>query len=507
VIRRLAASAALLTVASSTAAQALPRTRPRLVVAIAVDQLRADYIDRFRPYFGPGGFNVFLQHGASFAQARYEHATTLTCPGHAVILTGSYGEVNGIIANDWFDVRRGRATSCAEDTAVSLVGSAGPGRSPRNLVGATVGDVLRTATAGRSRVVTVSAKDRSAIMLGGHLADAAYWLVDSLFVTSTYYRSDLPAWVREYNASGAVSKYFGHNWERVLPAGAYAAMGPDDEPAEADAAGLGRTFPHPIAGPKAFDRSPFPNDAVADFAMRAVSAEGLGRDTVPDLLGISFSANDWVGHAFGPESHEVMDVTVRLDRTLQRLFTFLDRTVGLANVVMVLTADHGVGPMPEVLRRIHPGATGGRLDPAVIDRAVRRALVARFGAAPAPGWIAYHQPPMIYLSRSALAARRATLEEAERVAQSAVQGVPGVYEVLTGSDLARQRGAGTESGPPARSIRRGAATSTMNWSHTGCPMPDRPGRTTAASGATTRRCRCSGSAAASRRECIRAPRP
>jgi predicted AlkP superfamily pyrophosphatase or phosphodiesterase len=450
------ALAAVLALAPAVAAQAVPRVRPRLVVAIAVDQLRADYMDRFRPYFGPGGFNLFLQRGASFAEARYEHATTSTCPGHAVILTGSYGMVNGIIANDWYDARTGRETYCADDSTVTLVGAAAPGRSPRNLFGATVGDVLKLGTGGRSRVVTVSAKDRSAIMLGGHLADAAYWMVDTLFVTSTYYRRDLPGWAREFNAAGSISSYFGTRWDHVLPAAAYAAMGPDDEPAETDAAGLGRTFPHPIADSKAFDRSPFPNDVVAEFAMRAVSAEGLGRDTVPDLLGISFSANDRVGHAYGPESHEVMDVTVRLDRTLQRLFGFLDRTVGLANVVMVLTADHGVGPMPEVLRRIHPGANAGRLNPAVFDAAVNRALAARYGPAPAPGWIAYHQSPMIYLNRAALAARHAPLEDAERVAQAAVQGVAGVHEVLTGTELTRQREAGIESGPvrsfhPARS--------------------------------------------------------
>ena len=149
----------------------------------------------------------------------------------------------------------------------------------------------------------------------------------------------------------------------------------------------GRTFPHPIAGADAFDLSPFSNDVLADFAMRAVTEEGLGRDTVPDLLGISFSANDRVGHAYGPDSHEVMDVTVRLDRTLARLFAFLDRTVGLANVVMVLTADHGVAPLPEVFANLHPGASPRRFNPAVVDTVVEAALRARYGPAPAPGWV------------------------------------------------------------------------------------------------------------------------
>ena len=210
---------------------------------------------------------------------------------------------------------------------------------------------------------------------------------------------------------------------------------------------MGRTFPHRITGIDALHSTPFLNDVVADFAMRAVDAEGLGRDTVPDLLGLSFSASDGVGHTFGPESHEVMDATVRLDRTLQRLFGFLDQTVGLANVVMVLTADHGVAPMPEVLARIRPGSTARRLDPAIIEVAVRKALAARYGQVDAPGWVVYHVPPQMYLNRAALAALNIPVEDAERVAQAAVQAVPGVHEVLTGSKLTRQRAAGVESGP------------------------------------------------------------
>jgi hypothetical protein len=443
----LLAAAVVSTAASAVAQSPSPATgaRPRLVVAIAVDQLRADYMDRFRPFFGRSGFNLFLQRGASFASARYEHATTSTCPGHAVMLTGSYGTVNGIIANDWYDAVAGKDVYCAADTTVRLIGVDLEGRSPRNLKNATVGDLLKIGTGGRSKVLTVSAKDRSAIMMGGHLADAAYWMVDTLFVTSTYYRKEMPAWARQFNGAGKVSSYFGKKWERLLPAAVYDMVGPDDVAAEADEAGTGRTFPHPIGGAEAFDLSPFSNEVVAEFAMRAVTEEGLGRDTVPDLLGISFSANDWVGHAYGPDSHEVMDVTVRLDRTLARLFAFLDKTVGLANVVMVLTADHGVAPLPEVFANLHPGASARRFNPAVVDTAVDAALRARYGPAPAPGWIAYHDQPQLYLNRAALRAKRVSVEDAERVAQAAIMTVPGVHEALTSSELATGRARGVRS--------------------------------------------------------------
>jgi hypothetical protein len=449
-------AAGMLAWASLAAAQTPAATagaRPRLVVAIAVDQLRADYLDRFRPFFGRGGFNLFIQHGARLASARYEHATTSTCPGHAVMLTGSYGTVNGIIGNDWYDRAAGREVYCAADTTVKLIGADLEGRSPRNLRGTTVGDLLKIGTGGRSRVVTVSAKDRSAIMLGGHLADAAYWMEDTLFVTSTYYRSELPKWASDFNASGKITSYAGKQWERLLPAATYAMVGPDDVVGEADGDGLGRTFPHPIAGGSSpgefvetFDVSPFGNDVLADFAMRAVVEEELGRDTVTDLLGISFSANDRVGHAYGPDSHEVMDVTVRLDRTLARLFAFLDRRVGLANVVMVLTSDHGVAPLPEVFAALHPGASARRFDPAVVDTAVRAALRARYGPAPAPGWIVYHDQPQLYLNLAALRAKKVSVQEAERVAQAAVLSISGVHEALTATELAAARGTGARSG-------------------------------------------------------------
>ena len=252
-------AAAVVSTAASAVAQApspAAGARPRLVVAIAVDQLRADYMDRFRPFFGRSGFNLFLQRGASFASARYEHATTTTCPGHAVMLTGSYGTVNGIIANDWYDAVAGKEVYCAADTTVRLIGVDLEGRSPRNLKNATVGDLLKIGTGGRSKVVTVSAKDRSAIMMGGHLADAAYWMEDTLFVTSTYYRQEMPAWAREFNGAGKVSSYFGKKWERLLPAAAYDMVGPDDVAAEADEAGTGRTFPHPIGGASTHSTSP-----------------------------------------------------------------------------------------------------------------------------------------------------------------------------------------------------------------------------------------------------------
>jgi predicted AlkP superfamily pyrophosphatase or phosphodiesterase len=440
----------LLAVFSSVAQAQEPATRPKLVVVIVIDQFRPDYLQRFRPYFGTGGFNLFLRRGANFTEAEYKHAVTFTCPGHAVVLTGSYANVNGIISNQWYDSKSGRQEYCAADSSVTLIGSSHRGRSPRNLVASTVGDELKRTSRGRSRVIAMAGKDRSAIMLGGHKADGAYWMEDSLFVTSTHYMKELPAWVQQFNASARVSSYAGKSWDRLLPKAAYAGIGPDYVAAEQNVAGMGRTFPHrlaPDSSPRFLDgfrSSPFQNEVLLDFARAAVTSERLGEDDDPDLLAVSLSANDLIGHAFGPNSHEVMDVTVRTDRLLDRFFEFLDQQIGLRHVLIVLTADHGVAPLPEIARDLHPGA--GRLDPARIAAAAETALRSRFGAPPGPGWLAHLAPPWLYLNVEALRQKGIAIEEAERTARDAVKGVRGVHQALTATELRQQQKNGMASG-------------------------------------------------------------
>ena len=422
-----------------------PPPKPKLVVAITIDQFRPDYLQRFLPYFGAGGFNLFLRRGANFTGARYEHAVTSTCPGHAVVLTGSHGNVNGIINNDWYDAVTAREVYCAGDSLAKVIGRPmQEGRSPRNLIGHTVGDELKLATGGRSRVIAVGGKDRSAIMLGGHLADAAYWPVDTLVVSSTYYLNDLPQWVRRFNASGTMSAYAGKVWERLLPAADYEAVGRDDVAGEEAVGARGRVFPHRIDGlapsleryVTSFEYSPFHNEVIAAFAMKAVVEEGLGRDSVTDLLAISFAAIDRVGHAYGPHSHEVMDLVIRTDRLLERLFAFVDQQVGLGNTLIVLTADHGVAPLPESVEAIKPGAgRGRRMNPATIVAAAKARLDRRFGALAAPGWIVHHAPPWIYLNVSALRRRGLSVELAEREARDAMEKVPGVQQAITATEL------------------------------------------------------------------------
>jgi arylsulfatase A-like enzyme len=430
-----------------------PVPRPRLVVVIAIDQLRSDYLERFRRYFAPNGFNRFLSGGANYTEAHYEHSITQTCPGHAVILTGSHANVNGIVANSWYNPSARKAEYCAADTSAKLIGRSTEGRSPRNLLVPTVGDQLKAATGGQSRIIAIAGKDRSAIMLGGHRADAAYWTEDTLLVTSSYYMKELPRWVERFNASGPVTRYRGATWDRLLPARAYNVVGPDDVSAEENVAGMGRTFPHRLSAGRsppenfveAFQASPFENVVLVDFAMEAVTREQLGQDESPDLLAIGFSANDLVGHGYGPDSHEVMDMTLRTDRLLERFFGFLARQVGRESLIMVLTSDHGVAPLPELMRQRNPRVQAARMDVSVIAGAAEKALRARFGAPRRPGWMAPPSwimdqgTPWLYLNVAGLEDRGVSLEEAERVAKEAVQKVPGVNRVLTAVELEQQR--------------------------------------------------------------------
>jgi len=282
--------------------------------------------------------------------------------------------------------------------------------------------------------------------MGGKFADAAYWTIDSAFVSSKYYMNDLPAWVKAFNRSGMIESYFGKIWQRLLPEQEYAAQGPDDVAGENDRDGIGRVFPHIVRGLHgvvgesyfdAFDCSPFSSEALAEFAMQAIINEKLGQRGVTDMLCIGFSANDRIGHAFGPNSHEVMDVTIRTDRILEKLFAFINEKVGLQFCTMMLTADHGVAPMPEVLQAQNPQSGALRVDGGDFVKIADAALTQRFGAlSNDTTWIIYQDDEMIYLNPAALAEKNISAADAERVVKSALQSLPYVHAVYTHTELA-----------------------------------------------------------------------
>ncbi|HEY8188239.1 MAG TPA: alkaline phosphatase family protein [Pyrinomonadaceae bacterium] len=365
--------------------------RPRLVLLIVVDQFRYDYLERFGDLFGPHGIKRLMREGAFWVNANFDYMPTKTGPGHAAIMTGAPPAATGMVGNEWIDRDSAKkVTSVGDDTVKALGGGPNESRySPHWLLSSTLGDEMRLAN-NRARVIGISDKPRAAILPAGRHANAAYWLSSKTdtFVSSDYYFSQLPRWVVEFNQKHPADKYFGAKWERLLPESEYLKRaGPDSPSWEniGDVKGETNAFPHIITGGAKWpngdfynelDHTPFLNDLLLSFVKQAITNEQLGQDSDTDLLSISFSGNDHVGHRFGPYSQEVMDVTLRVDRDIADLLDFIDAHVGLRNTTVIFTADHGVSPLPEHAAAL--GLGGARIPFTVVMNAIRAAISARY---------------------------------------------------------------------------------------------------------------------------------
>lgn len=412
---------------------------PRLVVLIVADQFREDYLHRFEADFAAGGFKRLLRDGAVF-RGHYSQQNTYTGPDHALIASGSYGYVNGIVQNKWWNPRARRSEAMLYDPEAKLLeGDTAPEdeTSPRNFMGSTIGDELLMASPA-SRVVALALKDRGAILLGGRLGKA-YFQSDATgaMSSSTYYGPSLPTWVAAWNARKPADGFFGKSWERLLPADRYPE--PDDGLNEGGGKGLGRTFPHKVTGklekpgPDFYadlQHTPFGVDLTFDFARAALDGEKLGQRGVTDLLAISVSPTDIGGHAFGPRSQEVHDLVVRLDRALGAFLVDLDRRFRPGEVLVAFTADHGAVPIPE--QSAAAGLEAARLRKAKIKEAVNKALAARFGAGE---WVVGLEDPSIYLDRALVEKGKLNPEEVERVAGEAALALPGIIGYHTRTQL------------------------------------------------------------------------
>lgn len=455
--------------------------RPKLVLLIVVDQFRYDYLDRFGDLFGPNGLRRLLGEGASWTQANYDHTPTYTAPGHGTMMTGAYPAESGIIANEWLDRVTRKRISSVSDESVKLLGGNpdDAAASPRRLLSSTVGDELRLISNGRSKVIGISVKDRSAILPGGRHASAAYWFsINSGFmVSSTYYFNELPAWVTTFNNTKPADKYFRAKWERLLSENEYLKRaGPDAPPWEkVTSAGDTNAFPHTITGGVAapgrdfyiaLEHSPFSNDLIVSFAQQAIVNEQLGQDDDTDVLTVSFSANDYVGHRYGPYSQEAMDVTLRTDRQIATLLDFVQARVGLANTLIAFTSDHGVSPIPEHAAAL--GLGGARLRTAEVLATVRTAISARYnpqGKSPDPtadyilkatdgrtAWDVFLNGN-IYFNYDALRRDNVELDEISQVVAASAQTIPGVARCFTRAQLLR--GATSITDPIERRVLHG----------------------------------------------------
>jgi len=335
--------------------------KPKLVVGIVVDQIRQEYLYRFYPKFGEGGFKRLMNDGFMLKNAHYNYAPTVTGPGHASVYTGTTPAIHGIIGNDFYDKKLKRHVNCVEDSLYKPVGAeAGNGDvSPWRMLSSTVTDELKLFTQKRAKVIGVSFKDRGAILPAGHMADAAYWYdgATGRFISSTYYMTKLPDWVVAFNAQNLPEKYLSGEWKTLLPIDQYTESGPDDTPYELGFTPRGKSvFPYDLAKLRTknsatfLGNTPFANDYLTEMAKATLVNEKMGKDDVSDFLCISFSSTDAVGHRVGPNAVETEDMYLRLDRNLADILKTLDKEVGEGNYTVFLTADHGVADVPQFLK-------------------------------------------------------------------------------------------------------------------------------------------------------------
>jgi predicted AlkP superfamily pyrophosphatase or phosphodiesterase len=340
-------------------------SKPKLIVGIVVDQMRYDYLVRFGNRFGPGGFNRLIENGYHLENVHFDYIPTKTAAGHASIYTGAGPSVHGVLGNDWYDKYGKRSVYCVGDDAYSAVGGpTGGKKSPHRLQTSTVSDMLKLTQNNKGKVISISLKDRGAILPGGHTADAAYWFEGNSvgrFITSTYYMNELPAWAEAYNASGRIGALLDSGCNTLYDLAPYTASMADDNPYEGLFKGKGKpTFPYDLKALRSdnddydlIKEVPAGNTIVTEFALEALRHEGLGKGDLIDFLALSYSSTDYVGHMFGPRSVELEDTYLRLDRELEQLLHALDQEVGKGNYSVFLTADHAVVDVPAYLQSLN----------------------------------------------------------------------------------------------------------------------------------------------------------
>ncbi len=433
---------------------------PKLILQITVDQLRGDQPERYLDRMGAGGFRYLLEQGVVYKDAHHRHSNTETVVGHTTLATGADPSEHGMVANVWFDREKGRLVYNIEDSRYPIL-SAGAdvdksseidasqtlassdGRSPENIMVTTFSDELAMRFNGQSKIFAVSVKDRGAVTLAGH-AGKAFWFskASGEFITSSYYYKKYPAWVTAWNAQKKPQAYAGTSWTLLQSRENYLFGQDDDKAWEMDVAGFGKTFPHPYgsATNKYFNSfltfSPAGDELTLDFAKTIIDAEQLGKDEITDFLAVSFSTTDYVGHLFGNSSLESEDNLLRLDRTLADLFSYVDKTVGLTNTLIVLSADHGGPEAPGYWKSM--GIEAGYVSPDEWDKEPSiAALKKRFGIG--QRLIQPFFPPYVYLNREVIEEAGLDFAEVEQAVADELLGIKGVAEAITSTSILENR--------------------------------------------------------------------
>lgn len=443
-------AAALLGPAAPLAAE--PTAGPRLYVIVSVDQMRADYVERYG-HMWTKGLRRLVDGGARFTQSGYPYMNTVTCAGHATIGTGTFPATHGMVLNQWFDRASQRIVACTTDEQAPLLPVVGPapdgttGNSARSLLVPTFADELRAQSGVAPRIVSLSLKPRSAIGMAGRRGDVVLWFdADYGWTTSTAFAQAIPAWLVEHASAHSPDADYGKPWARLLPESSY--LWADNGVGEGTPNGWSRTFPHVMTSKSGtadkefrgkWEDTPYADAALTALATKAVDQLQLGRDAGRrDVLAVSYSVLDHIGHAYGPRSHEVQDVLARLDVTVGDLIDHLDRTVGRQRYVLAFTGDHGVSPIPEQMSTF--GIDAGRVTTAQLREQVDKALQPFFGEGPHLAALAYTDLYFVAGRYEALVAN----PEAMRAAITALESVPGVGKIYR-SDLLRTGAGGDDA--------------------------------------------------------------
>jgi predicted AlkP superfamily pyrophosphatase or phosphodiesterase len=393
----------------ATAPTPAPASRPKLVVFLVIDGFPQRQVVDYRDQLAPDGFRRFLERGTWFADAHYGHAFTVTAAGHATMLTGAYPHRTGIIGNDWRNLQTGEVEYCTGDTAHTYIGHKTnklDGTSPKNLMVETVGDVLKRSDA-RSKVIAISGKDRGAILPGGKTGTAYMYMAQSgEFASTTFYMKEHPDWVKAFHANKPADAYFQREWKPLLPDAAYAKSLPDEQKWYAKGGKLPKKMGDGMdkPGPLFYGQlvpSPFGDELALAFARAAITGEGLGQDDSPDILSVSLSGHDYVNHAYSAESRMSHDHTLQLDRLLQSFFRDLDASIGADNYLVVLTADHGFMPAPEL--SASQGRKSGKQSGSQTLARLNAEMVKQFG----PGdWVRFFSARAAVLNKPLIAEKK-----------------------------------------------------------------------------------------------------
>lgn len=417
------------------------RERPRLVVVILIDQLGSWMLERYLPYMAPdGAFKRGISTGAFHQKVSYLHAGTFTAPGHAATYSGAPPAHSGVSANIGWDRDKSRRVGALNDGQHPWLSDPRYFAAPTALKVQTVADVLMEHTERKAKVVSLSYKDYAAVIAGGQKPTLALWYAPfgnpPGFTTSTYYANHLPDWLKSWLAHHTPESYM-QEWDPLDVDLLRRVNGPDAGPGEIGFGGLETTFPHDprkTSQPSmALMATPESNEYLIDLAWEVMEQLEMGDDAIPDLMMISVSAPDVIGHHYGTESWEYFDLLLRLDKVLA---IFSAKVQLRTQAAFILTSDHGAAPMPE--RRLARSKSAGRIDPRQLQIQLETELNRKLGEG---NWVATIEPPFVYFSN--VVHRGARLDAAVQVSIEVLLSLPSIEAVLDVRDAAKWRNQGS----------------------------------------------------------------